>query len=202
MTEEEAYELFRRAIVERDTDAWAAIHAHYHPLLISWASRLSARSHIDEWYDDIADQALARAWIALVPERFAQFSSLARLLAYLRVCVTSTVIDCVRAQASRERVLQALQTSAAAPPEQIVLEDTDRDTLWRVVSAVAVTPAERIMLLESFVSGLPPRAICSRHPEFFPDVTAVYTAKRNLLDRLRRNRDLLQFRESLVSLSA
>jgi len=199
MTEEEAYELFRRAIVERNADAWAEIHARYRPLLMSWAARLSARSQIGEWYEDIADQALVRAWLALTPEGFAQFSSLARLLAYLRNCVASTVIDGIRAQASRERVLHTLEINSPAPPEQVVLANIDRDALWQAVSAVVATPAERIMLIESFVYDLPPRAICSRYPEFFPDVTVVYTTKRNLLNRLRRNSDLQQLRESFVS---
>jgi DNA-directed RNA polymerase specialized sigma24 family protein len=199
MTEEAAYELFRRAITERDADAWAAIHAHYRPLLMFWASRVSAQADLNECYGDIADRALARAWAALTSQRCAAFDSLARLLSYLRTCVTTTLIDSARAQESGERVRLVLSDGTSATPEQIVLAEFDRNALWRVVSAVAANSAERIMLVESFVYGLPPRAICLRHPEFFPDVTAVYTTKRNLLDRLRRNRELLQLRESFIS---
>src|SRR6266508_2522392 len=94
--DEEAYELFRRAIVNRDENAWSAINAHYRPLLVSWATRCSAHASSGERADDIADQALARAWAALTPEGFAKFPSLARLLSYLRTCVVTTAIDSAR----------------------------------------------------------------------------------------------------------
>jgi hypothetical protein len=41
--EDEGYDLFRRAIVLRDDDAWAAIHARYRRLLVAWAYRHGAR---------------------------------------------------------------------------------------------------------------------------------------------------------------
>jgi DNA-directed RNA polymerase specialized sigma24 family protein len=82
------YELFRRAIVERDVDAWAAIAGRYRQLLISWVVRCPGADHLGESYEDLADEALARAWRALSPEHFAAFPSLAALLAYLRRCVS------------------------------------------------------------------------------------------------------------------
>jgi hypothetical protein len=72
--------------------------------------------------------------------------------------------------------------------------------LWHAVLALATTPAERVVLVESFVDGFPPRTIRARHPELFPDIATVYHIKRNLFDRLQRNRDLLQLREEFVSI--
>ena len=71
-TEVDDYELFRRAIVERDEDAWAAIHVRYRSLLIFWSRRCSAAFVIGEPHDAIADQALARAWMALSRPPFAR----------------------------------------------------------------------------------------------------------------------------------
>ena len=197
-TIEEDYELFRRAIVERDEDAWAAIYARYRPLLVVWAARSNARAAHTEASSDIADQALARAWSALTPERFAAFSTLPQLLAYLRACVTTAAIDCARAQVQFEALVQRQPAQPAASPEQLVLADLDRTALWRLVFGQTMTPAERVALIESFASGLPPRAIQELHPQLFPDVTAVYTAKRNLFVRLRRHRELLRLREELA----
>jgi DNA-directed RNA polymerase specialized sigma24 family protein len=198
--EEETYELFRRAILYRDDDAWAAIHAHYRPLLITWARRHSAWSRGAECADDIADHALARAWAALTPQRFAEFPSLASLLSYLRACVATTAIDCARAQASSERTARRLYRSTATTPEQIVLAGIDRSVLWRTVLSLTATPAERVALVESFAYGLPPRAIQGRHPRLFPDVEAVYGVKRNLLARLQRNRELMRLCDEYVSI--
>jgi hypothetical protein len=198
--EEEGYELFRRAIVEHDADAWAAIHARYRPLLAAWASRSDICTQSGEWVNDIADQALARAWVALTPERFAAFPSLAWLLSYLRTCVKATVIDSARALTSAERALGQLPAGIAETPEQIVLAGIDRDVLWRTMLELATTPAERIILVESFAYGLPPRAIQARHPRLFADVAAVYRAKRNLFARLQRSRDLVALRYEPISI--
>src|SRR5215213_4764190 len=94
---EDDYELFRRAIVERDADAWAAIAAHYRQLLISWVARCPGAEHLGERYEDLADEAFERAWRALSPEHFEAFPNLAALLAYLHRCVATTVIDAIRA---------------------------------------------------------------------------------------------------------
>ena len=61
LSEDAGYELFRRAIVERDEEAWAAIYTHYRLLLISWARHASVRAPTVGHYEDIADRALARA---------------------------------------------------------------------------------------------------------------------------------------------
>ena len=108
-SQQDSYELFRRAIVERDEQAWIDSAARYRPLLAAWASRCSASAALTESYDDLADQAFARAWSALSPERFASFPTLAALLAYMRACVTTTVIDHARSELSRERMEQAIQ---------------------------------------------------------------------------------------------
>jgi hypothetical protein len=79
------------------------------------------------------------------------------------------------------------RTVEGATPEQSVLGDLTRDALWRAVLAVAMLPAERVVLVESFIYCLPPRTIRARHPQLFPDAEAVYTVKRNLFERLQRN---------------
>jgi DNA-directed RNA polymerase specialized sigma24 family protein len=197
--QDNGYELFRRAIVEGDDDAWAAIHARYRALLITWAQQCSAMPQIGEYCDDIADQALARAWSALSPARFNHFPNLAGLLAYLRTCVAAVVIDCARAQAAHTRALQQLEVRAFVTPEQVFLRELEREELWRLVSGLAETQQERIVLIESFMYDLPPRTILTRHPELFMDVSSVYYAKRNLRARLQRNCELQQMRQDLLS---
>jgi hypothetical protein len=113
--------------------------------------------------------------------------------------VTAAVIDCTRAQSSRERMRQRLEAGVGAAPEQIVMDKADRDELWRLVSKVPETERERTILTESFVLELPPRAIQARHPDLFADVADVYGAKRNLLHRLQRNPELRRLRQDLRS---
>ena len=195
----DGYELFRRAILERDEAAWATIHARYRALLISWAYHSTSRMYAGEWCDDLADQAFARAWVALTPARFAEFPNLPRLLGYLHACVVTTVIDNGRARASSERTLNKLEVGAIATPEQIVVAEVEREELWRVVSALATSAAEQVVLVESFAYGFPPRTILARHPQLFANVAAVYSTKRNLFARLQRNRELLRINDEYAS---
>jgi DNA-directed RNA polymerase specialized sigma24 family protein len=196
---QDGYELFRRAIVERDEDAWAAIAVRYQRLLIAWAGQCSARVRIAEEGDDIADQAFARAWRALSAAQFAAFPNLAALLAYLRTCVAAVVIDLNRSQTIYERAKQSVVFEDVATPEEIILEQWLNEQLWRCVEAVVATPQERTVLTESFVYDLPPRAIYARHSALFADVSEVYNVKRNLLGRLQRNPMIQELRAELHS---
>src|SRR5262249_10136117 len=189
----DGYELFRRAIVERDDQAWAEAAVRYRQLLIAWTGHRSSNATIGERADDIANRALVRAWSALSPERFGQFPNLAAVLAYLRACVTSVVIDCARSEANLERVMQLIEVDQVATPEQIVLDQVDRRELWRIASQLAQSEEERVVLAESYVYVLPPRVILERHPHPFADTTAIYATKRNLLTRLKRCPELLQW---------
>jgi DNA-directed RNA polymerase specialized sigma24 family protein len=187
---ENGYELFRRAVVERDADAWGSISINYRGLLMAWAARSNAREFAGECCEDLADEALARAWAALTPDRFDSFPSLAALLAYLRTCVAAAVIDAARGRQSFERALQPATTEHEPSPEYLALARLGHDELWRLVSGVATTEAERVVMRERYVFGLQPRCIQARHPDLFPDVRAVYSALRNTGDRLRRNKGL------------
>ena len=196
-TQDNDYELFRRAIQERDAEAWAAIVARYRRLLIAWAARCPAAQMAEESYEDLADRALGRAWAALSPERFAAFPSLPALLAYLHTCVTATAIDAARACIAHERTAQSAGRTDPTPLEQVILERIDRVELWRIVASLVRTEAERVVLIERFMQNLPPRIILARHPTLFADVVAVYAAIKNLCDRLRRSPEMRRFYEEL-----
>jgi hypothetical protein len=187
---DDSYELFRRAVAERDADAWAEIARRYRSLMISWALRCQASQAAGERAEDLADRALARAWAALTPERFAAFPNTAALMGYLRACVGATCIDAARAQAAHERTIRPAESAAGPTPEQDTIERMGAAEFWRLVSGLAVSEAERVALVERYVLDLPPRKIQARHPALFADVSVVYTSIRNLCDRLRRNQDL------------
>jgi DNA-directed RNA polymerase specialized sigma24 family protein len=192
------YETFRRAIFVRDADAWAELAARFRPLMIAWANRARATMVIDELSEDLADQAFYRAWAALKPEQFADFPNAATLIAYLRSCVGATVIDCARAQSSRNRAVQKIEVEEVLTPEQIVTTQMEYSELWHLVYCLVETDQDRIILIESFVYDLPPRDILARHMDAFADITDVYRIKRNLFNRLQRNVELRRMYEQLL----
>ena len=197
LTDREGYELFRRAIVEGSSDAWSEIYVYYRPIILGWSRQSCAKSLAGAIPEDVADRALSRAWLALTPEQFARFNCLPSLMGYLRSCVTTAVIDDSRALATRERMYQRLEVPDVTTPEQEVLQNTIRLAFWRQVFRIVRSAHERLVLKEAFVLALPPRKIHARHPEMFADVAIVYAIKRNLINRLMRNRELRQLYEDL-----
>jgi DNA-directed RNA polymerase specialized sigma24 family protein len=186
---DDGYDVFRQAIVERDADAWAAIAQRYRNLLIAWVARCPGADVCGERYEDLADEAFARAWQALSPERFLDFPGLAALLAYMRTCVSATVIDALRSSMKYERAFQ-LVDETSTQTEYMVIERLEREALWQHVMNLTASEAERVALRERFVYDLPPRIILARHPALFQDINVVYTTIRNLCDRFQRNRGL------------
>jgi DNA-directed RNA polymerase specialized sigma24 family protein len=189
-TNHEGYLLFERAIVGGDEEAWAELAHRYRPMLVYWAHRYTLNMSLGDSDEDIADHALLRAWTALSPERFECFPNLPALLAYLRSCVTGVAMDLARAQRQQARLAQQVATRTAATPEQLVVAKLTGERVWQLADSLTTSEQERVVLRESFVMDLPPRVILERHPQLFADVAAVYRAKRNLLERLERNREL------------
>ena len=194
LSADDGYALFRRAIVEGDADAWAEGWARYRRLLISWAYRYSSLTELGECCEDIADQAFARAWLALSPTRFDRFPDLPALLAYFRTCVSAVVIDQLRSAAVRERTMYKLGPAECVSPDQLTLDQIDRGELWLQISRMVANEQEQVVLVESLVYGSPPREILARNAELFGDIAAVYAAKRNLITRIQRNPDLRAMR--------
>jgi DNA-directed RNA polymerase specialized sigma24 family protein len=191
----EGFDLFCRAIGQRDGDAWAEIAVRYRSLLVSWARRALARSSVTEAAEDVADQALARAWMALASAQSCTFPSLAAVLGYLRTCVSAVVIDQARAQAARTRLQTQIGPEPTANPEQEVIDDLSHGEVWRVVTDAVGSEQERVVLYDSIVLDLPSRAILQRHPKLFDSIEDVYRARRNLFSRLQRHPDLRRIYE-------
>jgi hypothetical protein len=105
------------------------------------------------------------------------------------------LLDEVRAR--RVDRLQPLSEDVVATgvgnAERTVLERATSEALWTAIEAEARDEAERLVAYLSFALELKPQEIHARHPDRFASVAQVYTIKRNLLDRLRRNAAIRQF---------
>ncbi len=176
----------------RDDGIWEMIAAQYSRLLIAWAMRCPATAIAGASAKDIADQALARAWLALSAKDFPPFPNLAAFLSYLRMCVTHAAIDALRASAVQAGTLQVPKASITTDPDLALFYQLDRMALWDLVNSFVCSEQERVVLIERYVLDLPPRRIHARHPTLFADVTEIYTLVRNLCCRLRHHDELRQ----------
>lgn len=190
-----AYELFRRALVERDELAWEHVYLHYSALVESWVRRSGAFVGSGESSEYFIGAAFTKFWRAMTPERFATFPTLAALLHYLQLCTGSVVIDSVRAQSWSEMVAEEALTPSQMPqtsPDEEALERVQRGEFWRAIDALLNGDAERAVVIGSFLLGLKPGEIYGERPDLFGDINDVYNVKRNVLSRLGRNHELRQ----------
>lgn len=190
-----AYELFRRALVERDELAWEYVFNHYRNLVESWVRRSGAFASSGETSEYFVVSAFTRFWQAITPERFMSFTSLAALLHYLQLCAGCVVIDSVRAQSWAEVVPEETIAFTRVPtsnPDEEAMERVNRIEFWQYINELLNDEAERVVLYSSFILGLKPGDIYERRADLFASVNDVYNVKRNILGRLSRNQDLRQ----------
>jgi hypothetical protein len=183
-----AYELFRRALVERNDDAWAVLYELYRSLVEHWVRKNTAFAASGEPSEVLVGEAFARFWQALPPERFTQFPSAAALLHYLQLCTGCVVIDSARAVARLAPIeLAPVEDTHQPALDEEVIGQMRRQELWHLVGLRLNGEAERVVIVDSFVYGLKPATIHARRPDLFASVNEVYLVKRNVIERLGRD---------------
>jgi hypothetical protein len=190
-----AMELFRRAICERDELAWEALYTQYRGLVRAWLCRHPAWPSIGDDCEEWVNCVFERFWSAITPERFGSFPSLAALLRYLKLCTHSVLLDELRARHGQQTKSpsEEIVATGIGDAEHMVTEGAASAALWAAIDAEVKDDAERLVAHLSLALELKPQEVYARHPERFASVTQVYTVKRNLLDRLRRNPTIRQF---------
>jgi DNA-directed RNA polymerase specialized sigma24 family protein len=191
-----ALELLRRAVCDRSSEAWEALVSLYGGIVRSCLRRYRgfAASPSDEtiW----VHRTFERLWLAVGPERLHLIPSVGALIAYLKTCAHSVIMDEARERLDPRRVPLDLAPAIAfeLPDATVrVVERLTASEIWRAVAAELHDDAEREVAYQSFVHGAKPAEICAAAPERYAHVADVYRIKRNLLDRLRRSPRIREF---------
>ena len=190
------FEIFQRAVVTRDDEAWEAIVGQYRGIVLAYVGQHTAAAMLHEPDDYWVNRAFQRFWSAVGPDRFASFPELPALLKYLKLCVHSVLMDEVRAR--RAGTLTSLDEVPETAPaesdaERSVIGKVAGQELWEAIARELQNEAEETVVHLSFARDLKPAEIFERHPELFASVEDVYRIKRNVLDRLRRSANVRAF---------
>lgn len=190
------FEIFQRAVVQREDDAWEAIVGQYRGIVLAYVGQHTAAALLREPDDFWVNRAFQRFWSAVTADRFEKFPDLPALLKYLKLCVHSVLMDEVRARragsvASLDEVPESLPGRANA--EGSVIGRLAGEQLWRAILHQLQGQAEQQVVYLSFARDLKPAEIAERHPELFASVADVYRVKRNVVERLRRSAEIRGF---------
>ena len=188
-------DLFRRAVVHHDDDAWACLYQQYAPLVLTWVNQYQSAAPIvaEEGAASLVNAAFAKFATAMTPAKMEGFDLIEAVLKYLKLCVRSVVTDALRSRQARpcEEPLEvdAHEQASDDPAEGVVAMLSVLD-LWRAVLEELHSEEERVIVYLVCIHGLKPREITNLYCRLFPSVEDVYRIKRNVLERLRRNAGL------------
>lgn len=181
------YELLRRAIFERNQQAWTLFYNQYRPLVASWVLRHPAFVQSGEEVQYFVNCAYEKFWSAMSPQKFGNFVDLKSLLRYLQMCVHSVIVDQIR-QAEHSALSLNLETTHGDSGG--ALDRAAREEFWRWLEPRLHSDKERQVIYGSFFMELKPRELYAEFRQVFRDVGEVHRVKENVLARLRRDPEL------------
>lgn len=188
------FELFRRALLGQDEQAWELAYRQYRPLVISWVKRHPALPASDEETQYFVNRAFERMWSAIPPEKFERFPDLKSLLRFLQMCVHSAIVDAARSAPptvdTEDEEVPAQIEPRNDSIERQALTRAQREDFWHSVNERLKNEKERVVVHGSFVLSLKPRELYVEYPRLFDDVTDIYRIKQNVMARFRRDDEL------------
>jgi len=187
-------EIFRRAMLEHNDAAWTLLVERFQEFLLAAFRRhprCEAALRLDSPENFVA-RAFTRFWNAVRNQQL-EFTTLAAALRYLRVCLDSTILDMLRA------IARAREVPFPEPGSAMELAEEDQEEggeLWEVIRTMLPSERERRLAFYLYQCNLKPREIVRLLPQEFSNVGEIYRLRRNIVDRLERNADVIRWRLS------
>jgi hypothetical protein len=184
-------ELFRRAIVLHDQEAWAALQTLLREQVRMCFARHPYRDMALRYEPSVQtyiDDTFRRLWLA-TNHHGSMFPSLASALKYLRLCMNATIMDVLRASA---RPCEECIPEGGFPGEPAVEDTYHEGELWEVLNSLFPGERERCLIFLFFHCNLKPRDIMRYAPGVFRGEAEIYSMKRNILERILRHREQIR----------
>lgn len=185
-------EVFRRAVVQHDDEAWAMLQRQYSESIRIWLGRhpyreAALRHEVEQNY---IDDTFRRFWQAMNEQTMA-FATLAGALSYLRLCLHCAIMDTLRSF-SRSNV--DVIPEQGHPDEPHAEDRYHEDELWEVIQSILPGEKERRVAYLHFHCNLKPREIIRFLPGEFVNEDEIYRLKRNIMERIMRNADKIRWK--------
>jgi hypothetical protein len=193
-----ALEIFQRAMIMHDSQAWDRLQQCFSGIVYSWIRRHARRDRayaLDSEENYVA-QTFTRFWQASMNNPQLQFTSLAAAINYLRASLNGAIMDTLRVYGRPNEV--ALPDPNDPYNCGPVIEELDDSSveLWEAVRSQLDDQREIRLAYLYFHCGLKAREIVQFCPHEFSDVQEVYRLRHNIFKRLVRHADQLRWRLS------
>ncbi len=185
-------EIFRRAVVLHDNNAWIALQRQFGENVRLWLGghshrELALRYESEQTY---IDDAFRRFWQA-VSDQSLLFTTIASALSYLRLCLHCAIMDTLRsfARANIEPIPEH-----GHPDEPQVEDRYYEDELWETIKSILPGKKEQRVAYLHFHCNLKPREIIRYCPGEFRNEEEIYRLKRNIMERIQRNATIIRWK--------
>jgi hypothetical protein len=185
-------ELLHHAVVQGDQDAWAGLQQCLSEFVWAWLRAHPLREEARRWESEETYVALAfeRFWQATVRQQVA-FKTLAAALVYLRASLHGAILDTLRVYARPG----AVPLPESGEPGEPYYEDQSTSLeVWEFLQTILPGAREQRLAYLLYHCGLKPREIVRFCPQEFSDIREIYRLRRNIVERVLRNADLLRWR--------
>jgi hypothetical protein len=181
-----SFEVFRRAVVERDEHCRHELVAIFDGEVRSWCRRAARGGTSD--LDELVRRTWERFWQYFTVDKLRGASTTAETLNHLKLCVLSVVQDTARERASALLLDKVADRSDGRRPfGETNGGETERATLRQGLDGRLLDDCERVLVHLRFELGLTPSEVQTRRPDLFPSRRDVYRVTRTTLDSLRRH---------------
>lgn len=185
-------EIFRRAIVERDEEAWTVLQGCFSETIRIWirSHTHSKMALLRDSEENYVAQAFSRFWVSVHKQR-TEFGTLNAALSYLKATLNGIFGDLMRAHLRSQEVPFPEQDS----PEEPAAEQSgdELDEIWNTILGLLKDDRERRVMQLRYYYGLKPRYIVKLFPQEFSSEKEICRICSNIIERLRRNSDLMRW---------
>jgi hypothetical protein len=183
------YELLRRALAEHREPAWEAVLRLYSRQVTQWVRSHPSFAFSIEEEGYYVNRAFERLWrsVALTPQKFERFDSLAALLRFLKLCVHSAVLDDGPSTTAAASMVPLHDVSPTALADDSVDLYPSRTTeFWSLIDAHLKDKRERIVIYGYFYYGIKNRELLTLFPDAFESSKQLANLRITVLRRLAR----------------
>jgi DNA-directed RNA polymerase specialized sigma24 family protein len=180
-----SFEMFRRALVCKDQEAWEVIYKLYHRLIAYWVD--GACEQMEEKINDAFFKLNAEINAATFDQKFSNF---AMLMGYLKRIALNIRCDSFRSAKERNErrsaSLDQIGEVIADSRRPSISEAVENQDFYQVVRKRMKDEKERLVL-DLTLLGYSPRMIAQENAERFHDAGEVNVIKERILFRLRND---------------
>jgi hypothetical protein len=184
------FELLRRALAEGISEAFTHVYRVYERQALRWVYSHSRFEQTGESADFFARSALSNFYFALRGAKFERFAELPQVLAYLKLCVHTAIIQYLRDQ--QPSIIIPLDDVGEAAYTPDLATRADAAELWAHIERLVSDERDRLLARCIFILDLKPRQIVAAYPAHWRDEREVSVNLFRLRRKLRSDAELRQ----------